>query len=165
MTEPTPLSANNSVHRIGVSAFGYGGTNGHTVLESTASFIAGYCGYMMPRGLNAVTENGVNGIEEDRAHLLLFSAHNKVTLLNNLKHFRTATKQKVLRDLAHTLGTRRTAHENRTFVVCHGSQYGANFDIAAESVISMTRSNKLAFAFTGIISRLIKLCLSWLMYD
>lgn len=71
------------VQRIGVSAYGYGGTNAHAILESVQSHVPNY-----PRRKFAQQVEGVsNGVaqtdidtDDDQPHLLVFSAHDNPTL-------------------------------------------------------------------------------------
>ncbi|KAF2682950.1 putative polyketide synthase [Lentithecium fluviatile CBS 122367] len=149
ITIPTPFPTNLSCRRIGVSAFGYGGTNGHAILESTDSFLSDYCGYRRPRELTPIMQNGYHHRNETRAHLLLLSAHDQPTLLKNaetLGKFCTSTN---IFDLAYTLATHREEHQTRTFAVCRESSCDASSYFATKNVATSSGTRAIAFVCTG----------------
>ncbi|RYP67427.1 hypothetical protein DL771_007258 [Monosporascus sp. 5C6A] len=91
-TEPVPFSASIPVRRIGVSAFGYAGTNAHAILESTQSIIPDYRQHTfmnLPDAILHAPSLDIVGL--DRGHLLLFSAHDEPTLKNNLHDYASKT--------------------------------------------------------------------------
>lgn len=118
VTEPIPFPDHLPVRTVGVSAFGYGGTNSHAILESTTSILPHYYGHRQLKQTDMQDENEYHGSKADYAHLLLFSAHNQVTLQNNVLSLQKSCVNIDLLDLSHTLGMRRSEHDCRTFSVC-----------------------------------------------
>lgn len=158
MTEATSFPTHLSCQRIGVSAFGYGGTNGHAILESTNSFLSDYYGYRRPTELSSVMLNGHRQGSKKQAHLLLLSAHNETTLQKSadvLSKFCSSTN---LFDLAYTLANHREELQVRTFAVCSESECDSNSDFAVDNVVTSTVCKKVAFAFTGNHSSLSLKC-------
>ncbi|KAI0025583.1 putative polyketide synthase [Xylariomycetidae sp. FL0641] len=149
--EPTPFPASMPVKRIGVSAFGFGGTNAHAVLESADSVAPGYRAHKFMHHAEGVPNGTAHSDPDaDRPHLLLFSAHDGPTLKNNIANYSTHVHEADLIDLAYTLGLRRTKFPCRAVAV--GRKETLERDIQAASTDTISAPNvpaKPAFVFTG----------------
>lgn len=160
VTRLTPFSSSSPVRRIGVNAFGYGGTNAHAVLESVDSVAPGYCRHSTSKHASHHVNgtNGINGVMETtsskaRPQLLLFSAHDKLTLQNNLADHQSICSRYDPTDLAYTLGRRRSKLSHRTFVVVDpkGSNLETEFQTASTDIFVGTRKAiSAALIFTGM---------------
>ncbi|KAI0544083.1 reducing type I polyketide synthase [Xylaria curta] len=154
VSQPTHIPTSLANPRIGISAFGYGGTNAHCVLESVRSVIPGYRGHKVQGSLGKPFSSP-NGHENDFSgtqcpHLIVLSAHNKSTLQHNITDVSGISRNVKLVDLEYTLALRRTIHGQRAFAVAR--EISANIDIAAAVNTISTCPEvkpKLAFAFTG----------------
>ena len=149
VTEPVTISPWS---RIGINAFGYGGTNAHAILESIKKEVPNYFGY---KTLSQAKEEhpvlNKNDHETERPHLLLFSAHNSATLKSNLSDVAKACEGVNLTDLAYTLGARRTKHDQRTFAVTTKDKFITGVGAASEAIAANTAGKAVpAFVFTGI---------------
>lgn len=157
VTKLTPFPSSLPVRRIGVNAFGYGGTNAHAVLESVDSVAPGYCRHSTSKHANHHVNgtNGTNGMMETpaRPQLLLFSAHDKLTLQNNLADYSSSCSQYDSADLAYTLGRRRTKLSHRTFAVVDpkGSNLETEFQTASTDIlVEAGKAVSAALVFTGM---------------
>lgn len=160
VTKLTPFPSSLPVRRIGVNAFGYGGTNAHAVLESVDSVAPGYRRHSTSKHAShhANGTNGINGLTElesgkARPQLLLFSAHDKLTLQNNLADHERICSQYDPTDLAYTLGRRRSKLSHRTFAVVDpkGSDLETEFQKASTDILVETgKTISAALVFTGI---------------
>jgi acyl transferase domain-containing protein len=148
VTKPTAFPSNLPCRRVGVSAFGYGGTNGHAILESTNSFLPEYCGYRRPMEIEQ-TGSHMHRRIEGQAHLLLLSAHDQPTLLKTTKSIERYCNSTNVFDLAYTLATRREEHPTRTFAVCHEANCSSRSEFPAENIVTSAATTHVAFAFTG----------------
>ncbi|RYP74755.1 hypothetical protein DL771_002819 [Monosporascus sp. 5C6A] len=151
VTEPTPFPKSTPVHRIGVSAFGYGGTNAHTILESTQSLIPGYHSHKFMHCLKGVPDGLKHeDPDADRPYLLLFSAHDVPTLKNNLADYLGCCNDAQLIDLAYTLGLRRTKFPQRAFAVVRKESLESDIKVGMNDITSFSGQALIpAFAFTG----------------
>ena len=159
VTEPTSFSSSLPVRRVGVNAFGYGGTNGHAILENV-DFVAST--YRRHKAVNPLVEDSKSDPDEDedRAHLLVFSAHDKATLKRNINAYSGIGHKPSLLDLAYTLSTRRSKHSCRAYAVCRKESYSVDLEKASDSVVEKSGPATVAFAFTGKhISQVVELLL------
>lgn len=151
VTKPTGFPASASSRRIGVSAYGYGGTVAHAVLESARSVAPEYSAHRSMRHLKGI-EDELGCVEPDagRPHLLLFSAHDRPTLQNNIEAFSTRCQDASLVDLAYTLGLRRTKFQERAFAVARRESFESDVKGALCEISSAPQEAAcLAFVFTG----------------
>ncbi|KAI1743139.1 ketoacyl-synt-domain-containing protein [Xylaria scruposa] len=151
VSEPTRFPASEAIQRISVNAFGYGGTNAHAIVESTVSMVPGYRAHKLLCDDEAVCDRHFdNQPENDQAYLLVFSAHNEVTLRNNLRSYSEGCCRANLIDLAYTLGTRRTKFSCRTFAVAHQGTLASDIQSASDNIGEEPRGHAaLAYVFTG----------------
>ncbi|KAI1780980.1 putative polyketide synthase [Hypoxylon cercidicola] len=151
VTEPTSLPVRSSVQRVGVSAYGYGGTNAHAVLESVQSYAPGYrqCKHVN-QAQGALNEVVHVDVDCNRPHLLVFSAHDSPTLKNNIADIASTCHDAEPIDLAYTLGIRRSTFSQRAFAI--GRKLSLETDIKAavtEIFAAQTSHFVPAFVFTG----------------
>lgn len=160
VTKLTPFPSSLPVRRIGVNAFGYGGTNAHAVLESVDSVAPGYRRHST-RNHSSHHVNGTNGTKGvmetksgvARPQLLLFSAHDKLTLQNNMANYSSSSCQYDPADLTYTLGRRRTKLSHRAFAVVDpkGSNLEVEFQTASSDIlVEPGRAISAALVFTGM---------------
>ena len=152
VSEPTPFPVSWTPRRVGVNAFGYGGTNAHAILESTHSVVPGYNGHKFMRQPTERTPSPIiNDLEAERPHLLLFSAHNRVTLENYITDISSTCPGVCINDLSYTLGTRRTKLDQRTFAVTRINTFLSDVNAASAAITSSPRGKSIpAFVFTGM---------------
>uniref|UniRef100_A0A8H7K7F4 Carrier domain-containing protein n=1 Tax=Bionectria ochroleuca TaxID=29856 RepID=A0A8H7K7F4_BIOOC len=147
VTEPTSFPTTASVARIGINAFGYGGTNSHAILESAKTVIPEYCGH---KGAYQVEMTGETQRSTQRSHLLLFSAHNAQTLQTSLSKITSSSMAHELKDLAYTLAVRRTKFDHRTFAVVQKDTFRSGVNDASNAIVSIKpKETVTAFVFTG----------------
>ncbi|KAK8061768.1 polyketide synthase [Apiospora phragmitis] len=152
VTQPTPLPASAHPHRIGVSAFGYGGTNAHVILEESVFDSPGRRRHRSFRALQGVPKTFHTDADHDEAgrpHLLLFSAHDEATLRNNLQDVSDVVKEANLVDLAYTLGLRRTKLQKRAFVVAHKDRAQSEIKEATTRISAPKSAPVFGLVFTG----------------
>ncbi|KAK8102439.1 KR domain-containing protein [Apiospora sp. TS-2023a] len=129
--EPQPFPSHLPVRRVSVNSFGYGGTNGHFIVEGVESLVPGYShGQKRVKG----SERGL--FNQNRPYLLPFSAHDKPTLLRNIQAHAEVVGDYSLLDLSYTLQPQGVAEA---------------FDHVAEnfSFAEKKKAPTVGFAFTG----------------
>ncbi|RYO91715.1 hypothetical protein DL762_002044 [Monosporascus cannonballus] len=142
-SETAPWPADSLVRRASVSSFGYGGTNGHVIVESVDS--------LHPRYQHARQKSVAHyDHSSDKPYLLCFSAHDKATLSRNIKAIGDVAAKYYAADLAHTLNLHRTKFAHRAFAIMREGQEADCFNPASmpSGVVPKTKG-KLGFLFTG----------------
>lgn len=140
--DTAPWPSDFSVRRASVSSFGYGGTNGHVIVESIESLYPWYEHAKKKRK----PCHGVSG----KAFLLCFSAHDKPTLLRNVAAIGAVAHDYFLEDLSYTLNMRRTKFSHRTYVIKREGQEPEAFAVAASHAAHTAKKPvSLGFLFTG----------------
>ncbi|GAW27057.1 putative polyketide [Rosellinia necatrix] len=130
------------VRRTSVSSFGYGGTNGHVIIESIDSLYPWY--------RHAGKKQKTNSPPSDRAFLLCLSAHDKPTLLRNVAAVGAVANNYNLTDLAYTLNLRRTKFAHRTYVVAREGREAESFALAtSQAGTAAKKIGSIGFFFTG----------------
>lgn len=126
-----------------MSSFGYGGTNGHVIVESIDSLYPWY-------------QHGKPKKEAKYDHsskqpfLVCFSAHDKATLNRNVEAIRAVAADYYTTDLAHTLNLHRTKFSHRGFAVVREGQEIENLSLASlKSGIASKNKGSIGFLFTG----------------
>ena len=126
-----------------VSSFGYGGTNGHVVVEDIRSLVPGY-----QHGSRKDLASSHKG--SSKPMLITFSAHDKATLTRNIEAHSKVADQYHLSDLAHTLNLKRSRFQQRAYAIARDDT--VTDDIASANVkfgSSAKPISQLAFIFTG----------------
>ncbi|KAI1751035.1 hypothetical protein F4782DRAFT_201506 [Xylaria castorea] len=138
-----PWPSDFDVRRASVSSFGYGGTNGHVIIESIDSLYPWY--------QHAKKKQETHRVESSKAaHLLCFSAHDKPTLLRNIAAVGKVAHEYHLPDLAYTLNLRRTKFAHRAYVVARHGLEAEAFALAASQAGSVSKKpGSIGFLFTG----------------
>ena len=126
-----------------MSSFGYGGTNGHVIIESVENLHPWY--QHAKSKAEAPYDRSSN-----KPFLLCFSAHDKPNLSRNVDAISRVAANYYFADLAHTLNLRRTMFSHRAFTVAYEGQEAEAF--ASDSLRAGSVSIKVAeicFLFTG----------------
>ncbi|KAL8993489.1 MAG: hypothetical protein Q9169_006308 [Polycauliona sp. 2 TL-2023] len=141
--DTAPWPEDSAVRRASVSSFGYGGTNGHVIVESIEN--------LRPWYQHAKSKaDAPYDRSSKEPFLLCFSAHNTTTLSRNVQAIGHVASKYYLADLAHTLNLRRTMFSHRAFTVAYEGRESEAF--AASSVRSgsvATKEIEVGFLFTG----------------
>ncbi|KAI1139424.1 ketoacyl-synt-domain-containing protein [Hypoxylon sp. FL0543] len=141
--DTAPWPNDSLVRRASVSSFGYGGTNGHVVVESVES-------------MHPLYQHGKAKKEAPYDHscsrplLLTHSAHDKMTLSRNVAALAKVASNYYLADLAHTLNLHRTHFKTRAFAIAREEHVSRAFEM--NSLITGVASQKrkeIGFLFTG----------------
>ncbi|KAI1826375.1 hypothetical protein F4861DRAFT_537222 [Xylaria intraflava] len=140
-----PWPQDSQVRRASVSSFGYGGTNGHVIVESIDALYPEY------QHAKKKAETDSHQPSSPKAPFLLcFSAHDKPTLLRNVAATGAVAHEYHLADLAYTLNMRRTKFAHRTYVVARAGQESKAFSLAASQASSASKKPvSIGFLFTG----------------
>jgi acyl transferase domain-containing protein/acyl carrier protein len=140
-THPVAWPAREEPRYAGVSAFGFGGSNAHIVLEE----------YRKSAGEMTEAE------QRDDAYLLPLSAHNPQALKDLARAYQAMLarpmERSTLRDLCYSAGVRRTHHEHRLAIVgCSREQLNTRLQAFLDApAASQEREQygKVAFVFSG----------------
>ncbi|KXJ87198.1 hypothetical protein Micbo1qcDRAFT_151968 [Microdochium bolleyi] len=147
----SPWPADFPVRRASVSSFGYGGTNGHVIVESIDSLYPWYQ-HGKPRAEATYDSSTAKPV------LITLSAHDKATLARNIEAHGKVAPDYFLADLAHTLNTRRTQFaQQRAYLVAYEGQVPELFQPSsftyggggAAAGGKKSASPKIGFVFTG----------------
>ncbi|KAL7625333.1 hypothetical protein AAE478_004549 [Parahypoxylon ruwenzoriense] len=141
--DTAPWPKDSVVRRASVSSFGYGGTNGHVIIESIDTL---YPWYQHAKSKKKARYNR----SSEKPFLLCFSAHDKPTLSRNVAAIAAVAPEYYLTDLAHTLNLHRTKFSHRAFtVVREGAEAQAFAPTALQSGVASKKDVNIGFIFTG----------------
>lgn len=145
---PTPFPAHLPVRRVSVNSFGYGGTNGHVIVESADSLLQSRPTYRVSRQKASTLQTSYIS---KRPFLLPFSAQDKATLRRNIiAHGEVAHNYNLL-DLSYTLSNRRSRLPCRGYVVTSHETLRPSFanNLEAFSFAEKQKHAEIGFLFTG----------------
>ena len=129
--------------RASVSSFGYGGTNGHVIVESVKTLYPSY-------HHGTVKDAADYDHTTTRPLLLGFTAHDKPTLARNIAAIGKVADKYFPADLAFTLNTRRTRFSQRAFtIIQQGQEANAFLETALTHGTSEKKSPRVGYLFTG----------------
>lgn len=130
------------------NSFGYGGANAHAILDAVQSYL-GDRYQTIPASLNLDTQ------PPKHCYVLPFSAHNEKTLDQNIQALsQSLSNDTQLPSLAYTLGSCRSNHTERAFIMIYiesdGAELSSKFtpDRLTRGIAIGARP-ELAFIFTG----------------
>jgi acyl transferase domain-containing protein len=137
----------HGIRRTSINNFGYGGANSHVILEEAAHHLE----------VSKAQVNGHRGDDHDGRKLFVLSARDEAAtrrMAENLCQYLTATSGHVsFRDLAYTLGQRRSRLSHTLFATAGSAQELAEAlsDRSVKPVASSasTTAPRLGFVFNG----------------
>ena len=142
-SETAPWPSDSPIRRCSVSSFGYGGTNGHVIVEAANVLHPSY-------------KQGVRKGEADYNHattrplLLCCSAHDRTTLARNIAAIGNVASRYFPADLTYTVNTRRTRFSQGAFTILRD---GKEVEAFSEQALSFGASGKkvprVGYLFTG----------------
>lgn len=132
-----------SIRRASVNSFGYGGTNGHLIVEGVNSQYPWYW-----HG-QAKADAGYDH-STSRPILVVFSAHDSVTLSRNIVAHEKVADRYYLADLAYTLNQRRSRLAHRAFKVATEGYEAYTFALSSFKIgVARKKAPEIGFIFTG----------------
>ncbi len=168
----------NRLKRASVTSAGFGGTNGHCVIDHVHNVLQHY----VKPGIVRDATNEINGHKLDgtgihptdgieqvhhsprvevpemtrkadagthRYVVLPFSAHNQTSLKANMSALSTVIDRHSLADIAYTLAAKRSRYVQRTFSIVDTNQAASSQLIQDARVFSSPQPVRVAFIFTG----------------
>ncbi|KAI9838887.1 MAG: hypothetical protein M1819_004095 [Sarea resinae] len=136
--------------RASVASSGFGGANAHVIVEGVESFVPNYGhGNRLP-ALSAKSDQP-DCCKGDQQYLLPFSAHDRLSLAENIEALRSVASQYSILDLSYTLGMRRSKFLHRAFAVSDQQNLSSSLDQNSVTNASavVTDPPSLGFIFTG----------------
>ncbi|KAK1621867.1 acyl transferase domain-containing protein, partial [Colletotrichum phormii] len=124
--------------------FGYGGTNGHIIIESVDAL---YPWYQHGQPKRVATYDHRCAVPL----LLCLSAHDNATLWKNVEAVSAVASDYYVADLAHTLNLHRTMFSNRAFTIARENQVSEAFarDALQQGTVPKRPATNVGFLFTG----------------
>ncbi|KAI0382393.1 hypothetical protein F5Y04DRAFT_45601 [Hypomontagnella monticulosa] len=170
VTELTPWPKGR-LWRASINSFGYGGANGHCILDHVNNVLPDYIKPGIYRSLTNGSTNGTNGTNGDsKTHrvvvecpklksienattrklvLLPLSAHNEPSLKLNVEALSQAINKFPLADVAYTLSARRSRLPQRHFCIVDKDNVVEGLTIEKKPVRAPLNPSNLGFVFTG----------------
>ncbi|KAH7319610.1 putative polyketide synthase [Stachybotrys elegans] len=151
-TEPVPFPAHLPVRRVSINSFGYGGTNGHLIIEGADSLLK------VPQTYKYIDSNAPKklrsprrAMERKRPFLLPFSAHDKPTLKRNIDAHGAIVDKYDLIDLSYTLANHRSSLASKGFTVASHATIKEAFGNVNTSFVfaDKKKTPTVGFVFTG----------------
>ncbi|KAH7311404.1 hypothetical protein B0I35DRAFT_357003 [Stachybotrys elegans] len=140
-TAPWPSDA--VVRRASVSSFGYGGTNGHVIVEAVESLYPWYQ-HAKPK------DEAHYDRSTKRPFLVCFSAHDDATLGRNVQAIAKVAHKYYLTDLSHTLNLHRNMFSHRAFTIAReGHEAESYVTPQLQKGVVSAKKNAICFLFTG----------------
>ncbi|KAI0972370.1 hypothetical protein F4678DRAFT_478807 [Xylaria arbuscula] len=138
-----PWPTESPLRRTSVSSFGYGGTNGHVIVESADNLLPFY-------KHGRCKADAEYNHSTNRPLLLCFSAHDKPTLSRNIAAIGAVAPQYYAADLAHTLNIYRTKFSHRGFTILReGNEESAFRREELRMGVAPQKGGGVGFIFTG----------------
>lgn len=160
-TETIPWPEGYATRRVGISSWGWSGTNGHILVEALDSLCPGY-----QQG-KARDHDGYDHSVK-RPLLVTYSAHTRNALRKNIARHQGLADRYYLADLAHTLNMRRTKFEERAFAVLSedsGPEEWAPSAMKFGTALRDGRQPAVAFMFANPMAMLGSDMADWLTYS
>ncbi|KAK3936556.1 hypothetical protein QBC46DRAFT_461428 [Diplogelasinospora grovesii] len=129
------------VRRASVNSFGFGGANGHCIIDHVNEVLPGY------------VKPGVKTASADASTrqwvLLPFSAHNASSLKLNIEAVSQVVDQWSLADIAFTLGNKRSRLQQRSFRIVDKDDVAPGLAAEQRIFTSPIQTSNVAYVFTG----------------
>lgn len=148
----------DGLRRASVSSFGFGGSNGHIVLDDAYHSLQA-SNFQANHNTTVYTSNGLPKEETASPRLFVLSSTDEDGFSRLKEVWRsffssleiaTTEKQRFLNNLAYTLSLRRTHHSWRTFAVVHPNDDWSHVVDGLVGPQQTIASPNLAFIFTGV---------------
>ncbi|KAF8462360.1 hypothetical protein BDZ91DRAFT_662290 [Kalaharituber pfeilii] len=149
VTELTPWPMNTGqVRRASINSFGYGGANAHAIIDATPAF------YTKDTVGSPLLGRPLDSSGLKSKFLLPFSAHDLPTLKANIAALREVVGKYDIKDLAYTLGVRRSKFYHRGYAIVDMNHDELSLqEQLEEEEITLGRKpstgSRLGFIFTG----------------
>jgi len=140
----TPWPKTSKYRRVSVNGFGYGGANAHVILDATDSFLR--------RATHSSTVVNGHSLRPSNAkkYLLVFSAHDQATLVQNRDAISSVASKHEISDLAYTLAAHRSRFQHRGFSIWNNDRSSTEVQASKfELGVSRNIATNIAFVFTG----------------
>ncbi|KAL9004067.1 MAG: hypothetical protein Q9188_003102 [Gyalolechia gomerana] len=172
VTKVTPWPRNKP-QRASINSFGYGGANGHCIIDHVNNVLPNY---LAPGIFKSKANGSINGLTNGHLHgnsiqhrpiveglrlnptknaatrqlvLLPFSAHNEHSLKLNVDALSQAIDKFSLADVAYTFGARRSKFALRSFCIVDKGNIAQRLVIDRKPVRAPLQTSNLGFVFTG----------------
>ncbi|KAH7135959.1 hypothetical protein B0J11DRAFT_611808 [Dendryphion nanum] len=149
VTEMTPWPK-DLLRRASVNSFGYGGANGHCIIDHPDTFRAELLSRVSP--IPSVGPlNRQPTVKTRRLLLLPFSAHDQDSLTANIVAYQEAISSLPLADVAYTLANRRSKFLHKTFSILDTTSPTSPISLKSypSSKTGAAQSARVGFVFTG----------------
>ncbi|KAL8934982.1 MAG: hypothetical protein Q9216_005641, partial [Gyalolechia sp. 2 TL-2023] len=144
--EPRGFPVSLPCRRVSVNASGYGGTNAHAIIENFQTRDQSLRAY---KSLHKWSVPDSLFTQPRRPHLLVFSAHDKTTLIQNIGGYSEMRCHPKLVDLSYTLAERRSLFALRAYAICRQDSIKPDLQGALRTIRQTGNPPTIAFAFTG----------------